>query len=544
MDETTGISRRGFLAGAGLLAVTAAAGMTGCGSSSSSGSDTSGDSVSSKDVEATLETDVVVIGMGAAGMLASIGAADKGADVIAIDAASGFAATTNCSTTGAFFVEGTKELENSWYVTKEEAYDYLMEGTHYTENSLLVRNMLEVSGRAADILDSTGMPFLYMFQTADPNNTDFMNKGGYCYTISGADRAPYFEDLMGKRKNITSMWNCKASSVVQDSDGTVTGIICDNDGVTTQINSKAVISCGGGFISNDDMKKKYYGGSMFVNQGFPTVDGSGINLCLDAGAQIGKNFTVSVNEMGGCNYNASPSFAWIPGTGVNQCLYLLVLGGLLVNKTGKRFVRESRLVTSMMFTGEPLVREGTYYVVLDETFMAKVRSTPLLDLFPDAAKAKLAPILQMGFTGFTCDQLDTDLEKAIDQGWAYKADTVQELADKFDLENLEDSVTQYNAIPTSGDPWLFLEPEYVKTVENGPFYIFQYNPGSWCSMGGIRTDDKCRAVDPDGNPIKGLYTAGLDADLFSVPYYSGGTTQGFSYASGLLAGETAAGDIA
>lgn len=86
---------------------------------------------------------------------------------------------------------------------------------------------------------------------------------------------------------------------------------------------------GGGFISNDDMKKKYYGGTNFVCQGFSTVDGSSTQICMDSGAQIGKTFTVSVNEMGGCNYNASSQFAWIPGTGTNQCMYMLLLGGLI-----------------------------------------------------------------------------------------------------------------------------------------------------------------------------------------------------------------------
>lgn len=544
---STTMGRRDFIKGGSVCAAAAAvAGLTGCSSQSAGTTETKNSTSTDKNltVETTMDTDIVVIGLGASGMMAAIAAADAGSDVIAIDAAAGFAASTNCSTTGVFFVEGTREKQNAGYVTKQEAYDYLMEGTHYTENPSLMRNMLEVSGKAADVLDSTGMPLLYMFEQGVTEASDYMHRGGYCFTISGEDRAPYFEDLIASRTSIEPYWKCKAEQLVMGSDGAAKGVICDNNGVITQINCKAVISCGGGFISNDDMKKKYYGGTNFVCQGFSTVNGSSMQMCIDAGAQMGKNFSVSVNEMGGCNYNASSQFAWIPGTGTNQCMYMLLLGGLMVNRAGERFVRESRLVTSMMFTGEPLVRENIYYIVLDETMVNKVRTTPLLDLFTDEAKTKLAPILQMGFAGFTCDQLDTDLEKATEEGWAYKADTIAELAEHYGLDALEDTVEQYNAIPAAGDDMYYLESEYVHTVESGPYYIFQYNPGSWCTLGGIRTDSRCRALNTENDPISGLYVAGLDADLFSVPYFSGGTAQGFSYASGMLAAQTAAADMA
>lgn len=534
------LDRRSFLMGSAALAAIAGCGLTGCATPQLS--ETGEGSTVADPVDVELSCDVAVIGLGASGMLAAIGAADKGASVIAVDAATGFAGTTNCSTTGSFFVESSRELAHSWHVSQQEAYDYIMEGTHYSENPGLVRSMLRVSGRAADIVESSGMPLIYMFEQADENDTEYMNKAGYFFTVSGEERVPFWQSLMDARPAIETRWSTKAEELVVDESGAVTGVICEGPDGRIKINAHAVISCGGGFISNDEMKKKYYGGTSFVSQGVPTVDGSAMEACLAAGAQIGKNFTVSVNEMGGCNYNAVPSYAWIPGTGTNQCLYMFLLGGLLVGRTGKRFVRESRLVTAMMFTGEPLVREGAYYIVMDEAMIDRARSNELLSLFPDEAKAKLAPILQMGFQGFTCDQLDADLEKAVEEGWAYKADTVADLAAHYNLPFLEESVATYNAIPTEGDDELWLEESFVHPVEEGPFYIFQYNPGSWCTMGGIRTDESCRALNAEGEPIAGLYVAGLDADLFSVPYFSGGTAQGFSYASGLLAGETAVED--
>ena len=77
-------------------------------------------------------------------------------------------------------------------------------------------------------------------------------------------------------------------------------------------------------------------------------------------------------------------------------------------------------------------------------------------------------------------------------------------------------------------------------VKNGPFYMVEYNVGAWLTLGGIKTDGKLAAQTADGKSIPNLYVAGADADLWSVPYYQGGSALGFCYASGLLAGETAA----
>lgn len=542
------ITRRGFLKGVATASATGMAAVaTGAGAQTAAASD---ETSAAQGAASTIDVDVAVVGLGAAGMLAAIGAADRGASVLAIDAATSFAGTTNCSTTGAWFVEGTAQKQEAYYISKKEAYEYVAMGTHQQSNGPLLRNIIEVSGRAADLLVDGGVPFQYAFsgvtqEQADAmfEKKDLLSLGGYLYTVSGQEREPFFQALLDSRPGIDARWGCKATAFLKDSDGAVNGLEYeDPDGAVVQVNAKAVISCGGGFIANDEMKRLYYGGSDFVCQGFPTVDGSSMRLCMDAGAQLGKNFSVSVNEMGGCNFKSTPQYSWFPGTdrGTNQALYLLLLGCMMVDASGGRFVSEESVVTNMMFTGEPLLRAGTYYVVLDEAMMERVRTTPLLDLFSDDAKSKLAPVLLMGFTGYTCETIDDDLATAISEGWACKADSVAELAEAFGLDELEETVTEYNEACASGDDELFYtDADYLHPIESGPFYAVQYNPGAWCTLGGIRTDKRCRALDKDNRPIPGLYVAGLDADLFGVPYYEGGSAQGFSYASGLLAGESA-----
>ena len=126
------------------------------------------------------ETDVVVVGIGVSGTTAASGAADKGCKVIAIDRASGFQGTNNVNTTGAWHVGFSEQLKYEGYITTQEAFEHIMSGTNYQCNARLIRNMLEVSGRAIDIVIDSGMPMLFPFAFGA---TDWLSRGGHVYTV-------------------------------------------------------------------------------------------------------------------------------------------------------------------------------------------------------------------------------------------------------------------------------------------------------------------------------------------------------------------------
>lgn len=139
---------------------------------------------------------------------------------------------------------------------------------------------------------------------------------------------------------------------------------------------------------------------------------------------------------------------------------------------------------------------------------------------------------------------DASIDEAIEQGWAAKADTVEELAEAFGLVNLPKTVEAYNEACAAGyDDEFFLPADYLRPIAEGPFYVFEYNPGAWVTFGGIKTDGFCRAVNVDNDIVPGLYVAGVDGDFWSTPYYQGGSCNGFSLGSGVLAGKTAARDV-
>ncbi|SEO38675.1 fumarate reductase flavoprotein subunit [Denitrobacterium detoxificans] len=542
---TIDVSRRSFIKGglAGAMGIVAAGSLAACAGSGSK-KESSADSTKEQiTVEETREADVVVVGLGASGLMAALAAADKGANVIAIDSAQNFEGTTNTHTTGAWMIGSKEQLKHADYLTEQEAFEWIEPGTHYQSNGKVLRNIIRSSAQAANYLIDGGVQLMYAFE-GSTKDTPMLSRGGHIYLEEGEGRANNFRDMCAQRSNLETIFNCKAQQLVTDDSGNVTGIICKNGKTETQINAKAVIMCSGGFLANPDMIKELFAGAVLVNQGMGQNDGSGIKMCQEAGAQIGKNFSVSINEMGAANLKASPAYSWAPGRGTNPCFYLPLFGNILVDKRGERFMNEQQMCELTMFSGEPLLRDPYYYTIVDQAYVDRVKSSPVFDFLTAGTKQNMGPALLMGFQDVTLSDFDKSIDEAISQGWAAKADSIEELAKKFDLTDLPETIKAYNDACSKGyDDEFFLPADYMHAINQGPYYVFEYNPGAWVTLGGIKTDGFCRAVNADNDVIKGLYVAGVDGDFWSVPYFQGGSCNGFSLASGVLAGNTASADI-
>src|SRR3546814_11206546 len=50
-------------------------------------------------------------------------------------------------------------------------------------------------------------------------------------------------------------------------------------------------------------------------------------------------------------------------------------------------------------------------------------------------------------------------------------------------------------------------------VEKAPFYAIQLYPGDGSTTVGLKIDAHCRVLDAPGDPLPGLYAAGLDANF-------------------------------
>ena len=537
------LSRRSFI-GLGALGALSlgAAGLAGCAPQSEGQSNApEGADAASEELPAADRTetcDVAVVGMGVSGVVASSAAAQAGANVVGIDCVNSINATNAVNTAGIWAIESAEELKYDNHLTVAEMFDFIWSGTHYQSNARALRNLLPASGKAIDLAMEAGAQFIFPFAEAD-ESMGLLNRGGHIWATSGTERGAQLQGCMDQY-SVDSRWECEATSLLLE-DGAVKGVrYVDADGQQIDLEAKSVIVCTGGFIQNIEMVERYFAGARMYGPGNQRNDGAGISMALAAGAQMGKNFSTSINESGACNVNATTRFV---GQDYNttplHCLPLL--GGLFVNKDGVRFMDEGKMATETMYCAEPLLRESTYYVILDQTEVDELMSTPLVDFVAPSAYANMAPVVQMSFEGVTLTSTAETLESAVAEGWAWKADDIASLAEQAELPALEATVNAYNEYCASGnDELMYKSVDFLKSVEAGPFYAVELNVAAWLTLGGIKTDECCRALDAENNVIDGLFVAGADGDFWAVPYYEGGSAQGFCFASGYLAGTTAA----
>jgi 3-oxosteroid 1-dehydrogenase len=146
-----------------------------------------------------------------------------------------------------------------------------------------------------------------------------------------------------------------------------------------------------------------------------------------------------------------------------------------------------------------------------------------------------------------------------DSGFLIRADTIEELASKIDVEPavLRSTVDRFNAFARAGrddefkrgarayDEWLgdhYHQPSNtLGTIEVGPFYAAKVWPGDVGTYGGVVTDVNARVLREDGTPIEGLYATGTSTASVMGRFYPGaGSSVGPSFVFGYIAAKHAA----
>lgn len=292
------------------------------------------------------------------------------------------------------------------------------------------------------------------------------------------------------------------------------------------------------------MLKKYYGDSVQIGK-FRTAynDGAGIKMALKAGAMMDTNFAIgSLADAAGFNGRAKD----IESTYLfsrNSAFNIGTFGSLNVDHTGERFINEFLIASNpLAFGGAIQTRIGWYYAIVDQKMVDYLMEYSAYD------RVNRTDIWPVGELLFDTPQenLQEDLDKAIEEGWAWKGETLEELAEAAGLPLLPAQVEKYNAACASGvDDEFFTPADFLVSVDEGPFYAIQYQVGGLSTMGGIRTDNYCRAVDSNDDAIAGLYICSSDnGSAFNAPYYdTGGTCNAMCIGTSWVAGETAVADI-
>jgi fumarate reductase flavoprotein subunit len=483
-----------------------------------------------------LNTDIVVIGTGGAGMCAAVSAVNGSAKVIVFEKANYPGGTTNMAG-GIFAADSKMQHQAGITYTRDEAFKMFMDYVHWRVNARLVKAFIDRSASTIEWLENNGVEFVGEPQSYNPEcyRTVHSTKGrglGHGGTI-------LVQTLMNraKDKGAEIHFATPVRKIVKDRERIIGVIAEDESGNTIQVNSKAVIIATGGFAANKDMIKQYSGfdlGRDLIILHNLKLTGDGIQMAWEVGA--------AAEAMGPhlCGKN-------IPGPGIegarpwivkNQLRIAEGQPHLWINQQGERFLDEG-IVLNNPYTSNALVKQKNKcaYVIFDENIRKHMEEVGVdfeWNVWP----------------GKKIIDLDGQVQQCIDEGNenVFMANSMEELGNKINVHPgvLQNTVHEYNECCEKGHDDLFgKNPKYLRPIKQPKFYALRVVPIAYGTLGGIKINEKTEVLDENNEVIPGLYAAGNDAcGLFGDPptydyIHLAGGALGFAVNSGCIAGENA-----
>jgi fumarate reductase flavoprotein subunit len=490
------------------------------------------------------DADVVVIGVGASGFMASITAAKAGAKVVALEKGSSVAAVNGIKVSGPFAVETDvlKNKEGGSTLVVDDAFNHVMNYTHWTPNPALMRRCLETSKDAVATLEECG----YVFQEANFRfETPFKGeKGGFHLITNSIDERVEIWEKALNDNGVEVLYKTTAESLIMDGNQAAGVKAVKEDGTKVTINAKAVIIASGGYLGNRDLQEKFLHTRKLnvASGGTSLCTGDGIVMATDIGAAMDKTFGYCPCEYGGTNSKASRP-AKQDKYDQNLAFKFGLYGCLLVDAQGKRFINEGLLCDyPMSYGSEQILKNSPWYAVVDQAYVDAMATQGLYEYTTAKGANEENWFIGNYFKGRVLTNLYDDIEEGIKEGWLYKADTIEELAEHFGLTELANTVETYNGYCEKGvDEQFHANPWYLSPVKEGPFYVTENEPSAWSTFGGLRIDDCCRVQNSENHSIDGLYACGTDCgSLYYSPYYDiPGYCYGLCIDSGMIAAKEA-----
>ena len=477
----------------------------------------------------THEADVVVVGAGAAGLQAALNLCRDGKKVIIVEKAASAYSSNFAMCGGPTACETNIQAAEGATVTLDTIYDHMYNFSRGSVNGRLLRKVLSCTGTAVNTMDDLGIE---MFLMEDTYGVGF--RGRHMIMADGMQRVdPLKNDIEANGGEF--IFSTAVSEIVMK-DGTAVGVKGKNGDKVVEVDAGAVLICTGGFLGGEEMQREHFNTKVFP-LGNTLSDGTGIRMIQAAGGVLDRNFAVLGNECGAVS-KATTSWPFTPEWfNKNEHYGYWLFGGLYVDPSGERFVNEGDVAAFPLAKGgEALLRAGKAYVIMDDKYYQGVKANGAYATLGEPVEWISGP--EADYYKTTEENADAHLEQAIEEGWALKADSIEEIAEYFGLTDLPQTVKTYNEYCANGKDEDFGKPAgFLFPVEQGPFYAFEYVPSAWGTNGGVKVDSHLRALNSENAFIPGLYVAGVDAgSMYSSPYYDNeGSSVGLAVGSGVLA---------
>ncbi len=547
-SSASNLTRRGFVAGtaaAGLVAASASAALADTAATDTAAEDTptecwpnngailgttpdwlgTAPEIAEADIKATYDTDILVIGCGTGGMFAVASAAEEGAKVIGIDR----------YPTGTGIRDDLGAIDSKYqqeWGTKIDKFDYITMATQYAAghiNQALVKLFCEESGATIDwygerlaerdvVLwheagdDDEGDRYKHYatghspaWPTADEGNETLDgNKVLYDYAVEKGAQFDYDTTMI--------------ELVVED--GKVCGCIAENgDGDYVRYNAaKGVVVCTGGYSRNYDMMEAMQPWNLRIigrNGSEPGALGDGIKACLWAGAKMDETHSMMMFDRCALRPDQETGRATAE-SGDNGFFWIGSQPWLKVNADGKRFFNESGTYEGILHADE-YQKGHCHFTIFDSNW------TTYVEQFQMHGCSRQVPFVNGANVDIPREVNESVfLPALIEGGQLIQADTIEELAEGLGLpvEDFKATVEHYNELCAAGEDTDFgKEAHRLTPVDAAPFYGCKNTGYVLCTLDGIQINENLNAIDPEGNPIEGLYVIGNDSGSYFANTY-------------------------
>ena len=484
------------------------------------------DAIPADQITATEDHEIVVVGAGIGGLMASLKAAEEGADVVCIEKMTRGRACFEC------FGAVNAKCQEGLDIKPQLLLDELYRSAYWRTRPEPARTYVRRSGEATDfwqaMLDKGPNGFVITQVQEAPSTCGMPCLTDLIPTELGFYDSPCLPPDAGVRSGYSGMYVClemqevakgydnldirfetPGVQLVREGDGPVTAVIAKSaDGSYVQLNaSKGVVIATGGYDANPELMEAWtrpedYASSSWWNPGWGTT-GDGHLMGIQIGAQMDPCPQPVMN------------FRWgNPDSFYDARTWNAIYFAILVNGDGQRFVREDLPFQSVSNAQNAQPDYGANcWEVYDETMMEGM---------DDAA-----------------------IEEFKAKGWLFEGATPEELAKAcgVDPQGLADTIARYNGFFENGiDEDFDRDLAMTMPFTGSRYFALTTNSCILATVGGLTIDGNAQVLDVNNKPIGGLYATGNASGNFfagNYPRHIPGTSIGRAITFGYVAVEHA-----
>ena len=485
----------------------------------------------------TVDTDILIVGAGNGGIFAAAYAAANGLNFRVIEQNGNVQDTRHwygAIDSAAAKEAGEKPADRAKLLSEISRYasgkcDQRVVKTWINESAAMhdfMRSILEDKyGWTCDF--TSGAEAAWPAENAE-HNTDYLfpvQEHNYMASESASGK-PRNELLLDYIRELGYDVDFKTSlaKLEKDSTGRITGIIAqsteDDHFIRYNANKGVMLACGG-FPGNPYMMEQLdpLGTSVTTACSYSPADkGYGIRAAVWAGANLDKEaapmlfdrgivapgvdggYVASDSAFGGKAF-PGPIRQYNPGT----------QPFLKVNRNGERFANESSPYNDIVYAAAH--QPGRVYAqICDANILEDAKRFHTIGCSAQTRNAG-------------AEYIQKQMDNAEKEGVFFKADTIEELADKLGFtgeakDTFLATVERYNELYDKQNDEDFGKPAYrLSAIRTAPFYGCWLGASLLCTEQGIAINDKGQALDNDNKPMPGLYVTGdMSGSFFANNY--------------------------